>query len=272
MKPVPVLIVTGDGLNCERETAYAFQIAGAEPRLVHISDLLSGRTKLADYQILAFVGGFSNGDHLGAGTVQASRFRLQLRDELEHFAAAKKAMIGICNGFQTLVKLGMLPGPAKGAAAGGWTQTATITANDSGRFEDRWVHLLMNPSSPCVWTQGLKRLFLPVRHGEGKFFTDRPELLGELERSGRIVARYSDAACREAVMTYPENPAGSLGAVAGLCDAGGTVFGLMPHPEAYISPYSHPTWTRVRALGGELPCLGEGAEIFIRGVAYARGS
>jgi phosphoribosylformylglycinamidine synthase I len=277
MKAPGVLIVTGDGLNCEHETAHAFRLAGAEPHLVHISDLLAGREKLTDYQILAFIGGFSNGDHLGAGTVQASRFRLQLREDLERFTARKKAIIGICNGFQTLVKLGILPGPAgddgaDGAGKGGWTRTATIMANDSGRFEDRWVHLLVNPASPCVWTRGLKRLFLPVRHGEGKFTSGRPGLIQALERSGQIVAHYTDDSYREAVMAYPWNPSGSLGAVAAVCDAGGTILGLMPHPEAYVSPYSHPSWTRELALGKTLPALGQGAAVFAGGVAYARES
>jgi phosphoribosylformylglycinamidine synthase I len=269
MSAVPVLIVTGDGLNCERETAHAFRIAGAEPHLVHISDLLAGRAALADYRILAFIGGFSNGDHLGAGTVQASRFKLQLREELELFIHRKKPIIGICNGFQTLVKLGILPGSPV-AAGGGWTQTASIMANDSGRFEDRWVHLQVDPASPCIWTRGLERLFLPVRHGEGRFTTDRPGLIAELERSGQIVARYTDSSCREAVMTYPENPSGSQGAVAALCDAGGTILGLMPHPEAFVSPYQHPSWTRELALTGKLPPLGEGAAVFANGVDYAR--
>jgi phosphoribosylformylglycinamidine synthase I len=283
-----VMIVTGDGLNCELETAYAFRLAGAEPRLVHISDLLAGRDRLADYSILAFIGGFSNGDHLGAGTVQAGRFKLQLREELERFIARKNAIIGICNGFQTLVKLGILPGGGheagprrmpdagygsrNGGRNGGWTQTATIMANDSGKFEDRWVHLLLNPASPCVWTRGLDRLFLPVRHGEGKFYTDRPGLIEAMERSGQIVARYTDESYRESVMDYPCNPSGSLGAIAAVCDAGGTICGMMPHPEAYLSAYNHPSWTRERAAKKTLSSPGAGAAIFARGVEYARQS
>ena len=259
-----VLVITGDGLNCERETAHAFALAGAAPELVHVTDILNGERSLSEFRILAFIGGFSNGDHLGAGTVQASRFRHRLREPLERFVAAGRPVIGICNGFQTLVKMGLLPGSARG-----WEQTATIMANDSGRFEDRWVRLVVDPSSPCIWTRGLRHLYLPVRHGEGKFVTrDAAEVLA-LRRGARIVVRYADERGRP-TLEYPANPNGSADAVAGVCDSSGRIFGLMPHPEAYLSPYNHPAWTRTAALGEPLPAEGEGVALFRNAVQFVR--
>jgi len=270
-----VLVITGDGLNCEQETARAFVLAGGEPELVHISDMLRGERRLGEFQILALIGGFSNGDHLGAGTVQASRFRHRLRRDLEAFVRAGGPVIGICNGFQTLVKMGLLPGVARDSGGGLhpvlWERNATIMANDSGRFEDRWVHLAVEPASPCVWTAGLRALFLPVRHGEGKFFAPDRELLEHLSASGQVVLRYCDP---EGAPTqeYPWNPNGSLGAIAGVCDPAGTVLGLMPHPEAYLSPYNHPAWTRETALGRVLPAEGQGVALFRNAVRYVRES
>lgn len=257
-----VLVITGDGLNCERETAHAFALAGAAPELVHITDILGGERRLEEFQLLAFIGGFSNGDHLGAGTVQASRFRHRLREPLARFVAAGRPVIGICNGFQTLVKMGLLP-------SADWEQTATITANDSGRYEDRWVHLAVDPASPCIWTRGLRRLFLPVRHGEGKFVLR--DLAGALalRRGAQVVLRYADERGRP-TMAYPANPNGSADAVAGVCDPTGRIFGLMPHPEAYHSPYNHPDWARAAALGETLPTEGEGVALFRNAVEFAR--
>lgn len=269
-----VLIITGDGLNCEGETARAFSLAGADCDLVHIGDILGRVKTLADYDALAFIGGFSNGDHLGAGTVQASRFRHSLKEDLGRFIARCRPIIGICNGFQTLVKMGILPGALPGgeaqAEADEWTRKATITANDSGRFEDRWVHLTVNPASACIWTRGLKRLFLPVRHGEGKFYMAEQAGLDSLESNNQVVARYATAE-GEATQRYPENPNGSQRAIAAVCDATGLIFGLMPHPEAYLSPYNHPSWTRDTALGRALPPEGDGLAIFRNAVAYLRG-
>jgi phosphoribosylformylglycinamidine synthase len=239
---------------------------------VHIRDILRRSKRLDACDALAFIGGFSNGDHLGAGTVQASRFRHALKEDLHSLIARGAPIIGICNGFQTLVKMGILPGSAPGESTPGpenWPRNATITANDSGRFEDRWVHLVMEPRSPCIWTRGLKRMFLPVRHGEGKFVAASEELLDALDRSGRVAARYATAD-GEPTQSYPENPNGSLRAVAGLCDSSGLIFGLMPHPEAFLSPYNHPSWTREAALGRDLPPEGEGLAIFRNAVDYLR--
>jgi phosphoribosylformylglycinamidine synthase I len=266
-----VLIITGDGLNCERETAWAFARAGAQCDLVHIGDILDRTKRLADYDALAFIGGFSNGDHLGAGTVQASRFRHRLKGDLQECIDRRKPIIGICNGFQTLVKMGILPGalPGAEAQAGGWSRTATIMANDSGKFEDRWVHLTVDPDSPCIWTRGLKQLFLPVRHGEGKFFMADREQLARLESNNQVVARYATPE-GEPTQEYPSNPNGSQRAVAAVCDPSGMIFGLMPHPEGYTSAYHHPSWTRDAALGRSLPREGEGLAVFRNAVTYLK--
>jgi phosphoribosylformylglycinamidine synthase I len=294
------LIITGDGLNCERETAHAFRLAGAAAELVHITDILGGERTLEEFQILAFIGGFSNGDHLGAGTVQAVRFRHRLREPLQRFVEAGRPVIGVCNGFQTLVKMGILPGcggsgrpdpgrrgadrgkpgrhgrskPGQDAGgpveAAGWERTATIMANDSGRFEDRWVHLIVEPGSTCLWTRSLRRLYLPVRHGEGKFVIRDAGAFRELRRNRQIVLRYADERGR-ATNEYPANPNGSAQAVAGICDPSGLIFGLMPHPEAYHSPFNHPAWTREAALGRPLPAEGQGVALFRNAVNFVSG-
>ncbi len=267
MKKPEALIITGNGLNCEHETAYAFELGGALPVLVHITDLLSGEKRLSDYQILAFIGGFSNGDHLGAGTVQANRFKHKLCDDLELFIQKRKPVIGICNGFQTMVKMGILPGKKNT-----WTQTATIMTNDSGIYEDRWVYLRLIQDSPCIWTKGIERLFLPVRHGEGKFYTGDPELIPRLFTSGQVVVQYADDQYQAPAMSYPLNPNGSLEGIAGICDESGTIFGIMPHPEAYLFPHNHPLWTQDSALGRDLPPEGRGVLIFRNAAAYVKES
>ena len=263
MSPDPrALVITGDGLNCERETAEALRLAGAIPELVHVSDV-PGRG-LEDFRILVLIGGFSNGDHLGAGTVQASLFRHRLRRPLERFVAEGRLVLGVCNGFQTLVKMGLLPGAD-------WERTATIMANGSGRFEDRWVQLAVDPASPCLWTRGLRRLYLPVRHGEGRFVVRDTAAALSLRRRAQVPLRYADDRGRP-TMEYPENPNGSEDAVAGVCDPSGRIFGLMPHPEAYLSPYNHPSWTRRAALGLPLPEEGEGLALFRNAVTFVRES
>jgi phosphoribosylformylglycinamidine synthase I len=256
------LVITGDGLNCERETAEALRLAGAIPELVHVSDV--PERGLEDFRILVLIGGFSNGDHLGAGTVQASLFRHRLRRPLERFVAEGRLVLGVCNGFQTLVKMGLLPGAD-------WERTATIMANGSGRFEDRWVHLAVDPASPCLWTRGLRRLYLPVRHGEGRFVVRDTAAALSLRRRAQVPLRYADDRGRP-TMEYPDNPNGSEDAVAGVCDPSGRIFGLMPHPEAYLSPFNHPSWTRRAALGLPLPEEGEGLALFRNAVTFVRES
>ena len=262
---VRVLVVTGLGLNCETETEVAFRLAGASPERVHLLDLLdrSAGRRLGDYHVLAFVGGFAFGDHLGAGFVFANKIRYRLYDELLEFIGAGRLALGICNGFQTMVRLGLLPG-----LDGDYrTPRATLAPNDRLGYRDAWVRVAFDPASPCVWTRGLGTLDLPSRHGEGKFLTESPELLDRLERQGQLAARYAGADGRP-TEAWPENPNGSPRGVAGVCDPSGRLFGLMPHPDAYLYPFHHPHWRRLARLGA-LPDEGSGVQLFRNGVDAA---
>ena len=249
------LILAGYGINCDRETEFAFKMAGAEARRVHINDLIAGRERLADWQILAFPGGFSFGDDIAAGKVLAVKFQCHLEEQLDRFIADGKLVIGICNGFQAVVKLGALP-----RLDGGFDQQATVTFNDSGKFEDRWVYLEPNPDSPCVFTKGIEHPYLPVRHGEGKFVAP-PRVLEQIQSNNQVVVRYVDESGRRA--GYPHNPNGSMDNIAGICDPTGRIFGLMPHPEAYLFRTNHPRWTRE-----EVAEEGLGVAIFRNAVGF----
>lgn len=258
---VRVLVVTGLGLNCEVETGEAFRLVGASPELVHLLDLLDGRRRLADFHILAFPGGFAFGDHLGAGFVFANKIRWRMYDELAAFVERGGLAIGICNGFQTMVRLGMLPG-----FDGDYrTQRATIAPNDRLGYWDTWVRLAFDPESPCVWTRGLEEVELPSRHGEGKFLAASVEIAERLEAERLVPVRYVDAS-GEPTEAWPANPNGSPAGVAGICDPSGRLFGLMPHPDAYLYPFQHPQYFRQRARGEELPAEGGGLAIFRNGV------
>jgi phosphoribosylformylglycinamidine synthase len=261
---VRALIITGFGLNCERETQAAFALVGAEPVLVHLNDLLAQPDQLQRCHLLVFIGGFSYGDHLGAGTVFANRLKHNFRPQLEQFIADGKLAIGICNGFQTMTRLGLLP------ALDGhhFTPQAALAHNEQGVFRDAWVTLRANPRSPCVFTQGLDMLPLPIRHGEGKFIARDEATLAELERRELVALRYVDPETGESTQDFPANPNGSTHAIAGICDPSGRLFGLMPHPEAYLSPYNHPHWQR-QQINGVLPAEGLGARLFRNGVEFA---
>jgi len=264
---VRALIITGFGLNCEAETAYAFERAGATADQVHLNDLLDGRRSLGEFHVLAFVGGFSFGDHIAAGRVFANRLKYRLNEPLQQFIREGRLVIGICNGFQTMVKLGLLPG-----LDGDYqTQTVTLTHNDCGAFRDAWVHLRANEGSPCVFMRGIDRIYLPVRHGEGKFVAMGDDLLARIEREGLVALRYVDPDTGAPTTEFPHNPNGSVAAVAGLCDPTGRVFGLMPHPEAHLSPCNHPNWQRQR-LRGQLPEEGEGLAVFRNAVRFAQAN
>jgi len=263
-----VLVLTGFGLNCDHETAYAFELAGAVAKRVHINALIDGDVPLETFQILVFGGGFSWGDDHGAGVVQALRMRTNLGDKLLDFVAGQKLVIGICNGFQTLVNLGLLPG-----LNGDYTlRSVALTANDCGNFRDQWVNLKINRDSPCVFTHGMDTLALPVRHGEGKFYTDaytRDALIGQQ----LVVMQYALPDGQPANGAFPDNPNGSLADIAAICDPTGRIFGLMPHPEAYNHITNHPDWTRREAKckkegGAESDRTGQGIQVFKNAVAY----
>jgi len=269
MGAVKALVITGNGTNCEREMAHACRLAGAEATVAHIAELFAGRVRLADYHFLNCPGGFLDGDDLGsakAGAVRLTYRRVQGDGErrfLEHlleFIAAGKLILGVCNGFQLLVKLGLLPG-LEGAYG---HQVSSLTHNDSGRFEDRWVHLAVDPASPCVFTRGLGTLYLPVRHGEGKFVPGEHAVLTAIEGGHLAALRYAEAD-GQPTQRYPENPNGSIGAIAGVCDPSGRIFGLMPHPEAFTHRTNHPRWTRE-----ELPEAGQGLGLFHNAVEFIR--
>ncbi len=261
---VRALVITGFGLNCERETARAFELAGARPEQVHLNDILAGETRLDEFQILAFIGGFSFGDHIGAGTVFANRLRCRLEAPLAEFIDAGRLVIGICNGFQTITRLGLLP-----ALAGQrFEPQVALTTNEQGCFRDAWVMLRGEPECPCVFTRGIDLLPLPIRHGEGRFVTRDAAVLRAIEDRRLVALRYADPETGEAAREFPHNPNGSVNAIAGICDPSGRVFGLMPHPEAYLSPFNHPHWTRQR-LAGILPEQGLGLQIFRNAVEFA---
>lgn len=256
------LVITGFGLNCERETAVACELAGMAPEQVHLNDLLAGKRKLEEFHFLCFIGGFSFGDHLGSGTVFANRVKFNLRDQLQKFVDDGKLIIGICNGFQTLTRLGMVP-----AINGDYfTQTVALAHNDSGVFRDDWCTLKANSNSPCVFTRNMDTVRLPLRHGEGKFVAE-PEILQALEADNLVALRYVDANGNPAT-SFPENPNGSLNSIAGICDKTGRIFGLMPHPEAFLSPFNAPDWTRTQAVTGKLPSEGDGVAFFRNAADY----
>lgn len=264
-REVRVLVLTGLGLNCEAETAEAFRRVGASPDLVHLYDLLDGRARraLAECRIAAFPGGFAFGDHLGAGCVLANKIRYRLYDPFVDFIQGGGLAIGICNGFQTMARLGMLPG-----FDGDYrTQRAALAPNDRLGYWDTWVRMRADPESPCVWTRGLDLLEMPSRHGEGKFLTDSEATRWRLEASHQVALRYVDAA-GQPTEAWPANPSGSPGGIAGLCDPSGRLFGLMPHPDAFLHPFQHPQWFR-RHARDSAPAEGGGLAIFRNGVDAA---
>lgn len=251
------LVLVAPGINCDRETALAFEQAGAAADRVHINDIIAEPGRLNRYQILAFAGGFSFGDDIASGQVLAAKLKHRLVEPLDEFIHSGKLILGICNGFQVLVKLGLLP-----AAGGDYTaRQAALTFNASAKFEDRWVYLSPGGGSRCVFTRGIDRLmYLPVRHGEGRFVPETPELLESLKNDGQIALRYVDNQGLEA--GYPDNPNGSIDGIAGICDPTGRIFGLMPHPEVFIRPTQHPRWTRGEGK------VADGIEFFQNGVSF----
>ncbi len=269
-KKVRAIVLTGNGTNCEMEMAHACRLAGAdEVDIVHLSSLLYGEISLDDYHFLNLPGGFLDGDDLGSAKAGANRILHagvhgqgeKLYAQFDRFIRQGKLILGVCNGFQLLVKLGMLPG-----LEGRYDeQRVTLTVNDSGRFEDRWVYLRTNTHSPCIFTKGLGGIYLPVRHGEGKLVARDGETLAALTARELIALQYCQANYQAATMDYPANPNGSASGIAGICDETGRIFGMMPHPEAYSHYTNHPRWTREK-----LTPEGMGVAIFRNAVAFIR--
>ena len=256
MKKPKVLVLRTAGTNCDLETASAFKMAGGDPELMHVRDLLSGKAKLFNYGIVAIPGGFSYGDDVGAGRIFANEIKGQLR-ELRGFIRSGRPVIGICNGFQVLVKAGILPQTPAGE------QVASLSFNDSNRFEARWVRLRINLQSQSLFVKGLPEMIeLPVAHGEGKFVVKSPKVLEMLKKTRAILMQYVN---EEGKFTgYPENPNGSLFNIAAITNPEGNCLGLMPHPERYVTRWHHPNWTR------QTFCKeGVGLELFRNAVNHA---
>jgi phosphoribosylformylglycinamidine synthase len=253
-----VLILHANGTNRDREAALACELAGAQAEIVHVNQLFAGERRLRDYHMLVVPGGFSYGDDLGAGTLWALDLRQRLGDDVARFVASGRPVLGICNGFQALVKAGLLPGADWRP---GREQSVTLAPNAQAHFECRWVYLKPNSHSPCLFTTGLEELiYCPVAHGEGRIATGDDETLAALAADGLAALTYVDADGRPA--GYPANPNGSAGGIAGLCNPAGNVLGLMPHPEDHIFPWHHPRWQR-----GEAGMVG--LRLFANGVRYA---
>jgi len=253
MRRPKVCILRTAGTNCDKETAFAFSKAGALTQLLHINRLFEGEESLSHYQILAIPGGFSYGDDIAAGKILANELRYKLIDDIREFIGDGKLIIGICNGFQVLVKSGLLPGNNDLA------QETSLIINDSGKFEDRWVYL---KNHKCIWTKGLPEIiYLPVAHGEGKFITKNKPVLERLKENRQVVFQYCDE--KGNLAGYPFNPNGSMDNIAGICDETGRILGLMPHPERHIVVTQHPRRQQAGKEGG-------GLSIFKNGVEYAR--
>lgn len=244
--PPRVLVLRAPGSNCDAETAYAFQRAGAATEVVHPNRWLESPRLADEFQILCIPGGFSYGDDLSAGRIFGNQLKHHLADSLAAFRDSGKLILGVCNGFQVLVKSGLMDSDD---ASG---QGATLAWNAGGRYQDRWVHL-QRTSDKCVFLAGVERMFLPIAHAEGQFRGRDEPTLDRLEQAGQLALRY-DAA---------DNPNGAARDVAGLCDRSGRVFGLMPHPERFIDPTQHPQWTRLPAMAE-----GDGMQIFRNAVRY----
>ena len=271
MAKARALVITGNGTNCEVEAAHACKLGGFdEAVIVHIAELLSGEVRLDDFHFLNLTGGFLDGDDLGSAKAQANRLRFARVDELEEhlldqllrFIAAGKPILGVCNGFQLMVKMGLLP------ALGGelLNQQATLTFNDCGRFQDRWVYLKVDPASPSIFTRGITAgIYLPIRHGEGKFVAASPEILARMEEKRLTTLKYALPDYSAPTMEFPLNPNGSQNAIAGICSENGLIMGLMPHPEAFVHRTSHPRWTRE-----DLPEEGDGLILFRNAAEYAK--
>jgi phosphoribosylformylglycinamidine synthase I len=264
MKKVKTLILRTAGTNCDQETAHAFRQVGSEVDLVHINALVKDKKILSKCHILAIPGGFTYGDDIASGKILANEIKSKINKEMHAFVNSGKLVIGICNGFQVLVKMGLLP---KLGGKSDFQIEATLSLNDSGKFEDRWVHLKSDSkNTKCVWTKGLPEIiYVPIAHAEGKFIPKNRSVLKSLKDNGQVVFRYTTQDGLEA--SYPENPNGSTDAIAGICDPSGRILGLMPHPERHVSFLQHPNWRRLSRTDKR---LGIGLKVFKNGVNFAK--
>lgn len=266
MAKVKAIVLRAAGINCDMETEYALELAGAEAQRVHINSIIEDKSVLDQYQIIVFPGGFSYGDDVAAGKILANQVVHHLYEPMRKFIDDGKLVLGICNGFQVLVKSGILPGgdkksaPEKSQLSRIRDQSVTITYNDSGKFEDRWVYLAPQ-TERCVFIEPGRQIYLPVAHGEGKVVTKDEATLDKLKSDGHVAFKYVDENGQEG--PYPVNPNGSMDSIAGLTDATGRVLGLMPHPERFVRPTQHPRWSRLRDGTGA-----DGMTMFNNAVKY----
>ena len=271
---VRVAVLFGFGINCDRETAAVFDMVGGKSERLHVNNLVQGNRSLEEFDILAVPGGFSFGDHLGSGRLLGNRLRFALRDQLQKFVSSGKPIIGICNGFQALVKTGLLPGPENASLEPDLIQRASLTLNNTGRYEDRWVTLEFDSQSPCIWTKGIQRIECPVRHGEGRFVMPTDAELDRLSSNHQLTVRYVDPSTEPGTnppdepLPFPVSPNGSMRNIAGICDPTGLVFGLMPHPEAFYTMWLHPEHPSMKLNEDEWE--GSGLQIFRNAVEYVR--
>jgi phosphoribosylformylglycinamidine synthase len=258
MAQIKAIVLRAAGINCDMETEYALQLAGTKAERVHINRIIENKKLLEQFQIIVFPGGFSYGDDVAAGKILANQIVHHLYEPIKKFIDDGKLVLGICNGFQVLVKAGILPGwdsTNKGGAV-------TITYNDSGKFEDRWVYLAPQ-TEKCIFIEPGKQIYLPVAHGEGKVVTKDKATLEKLMSDGHIAFKYVDENGKEG--NYPVNPNGSVDSIAGLTDATGRVLGLMPHPERHVRPTQHPHWSRLKNKQD-----GDGMTIFTNAVRFVQ--
>lgn len=261
-----VCILRAPGTNCDVETAYAFELAGAAAQRVHVNRLLESPAALDAFQMLCLPGGFSYGDDIAAGRILGNQLRRHLADAVRRLHDRGGLILGICNGFQILMKSGLLLLDDQGRSQ------ASLTLNESAKYEDRWVRLRVAPG-PCVFFSGIEALYLPVAHAEGKFVGRDPQTLTQLESAGQLALRYlplggdsgAGGAATDGDVSYPDNPNGSERAVAGVCDPTGRICGLMPHPERHIDPTHHPQWTRRGPAE-----TGDGLRLFQNAVRFFR--
>lgn len=247
MAKAKTLILRAPGTNCDAETAFAFEQAGSQVDLTHINELLRREKRLFDYQIMVIPGGFTYGDDISGGKILANEIKPALADEMQRFVEDGRLILGICNGLQVLAKAGVLPGSAT---------PLTLTVNDSGKFECRWVYLRINENSPCIFTRGIDTMYLPIAHGEGKIVTEPSKV--------NIALQYCDET-GQISNEYPHNPNGSVDNIAGICDSTGRILALMPHPERFIRWTQHPRWTREPRREH-----GDGLRVFTNAVEWAK--
>lgn len=260
-----VLILSGYGLNCEEEEAFAFDLAGGESKIVHINDLITKKVRLSDFQILVFPGGFSYGDDTGAGKAYANRIRDHLWEDIQEFIFRDKLVIGFCNGFQIMANLGLVPA-LKGEYG---TRQVALQYNKNARYINRWVDLEIG-GKETPWLLGIDEFSCPIAHGEGRFYAD-PKILKEINEKGLAVLKYFEGdICK--YQNIEPNPNGSLENIAGIVDESGKIFGLMPHPERGIFFTQLPHWTYLREKlkreGKKIPKFEQGIQIYKNGVNY----